>query len=66
MPSPIGPPHCGAGGPGGSGSNWMSVLDESGCAPGINLVDMGGPLKASNTVGSGGGYGGIDCFALTP
>jgi hypothetical protein len=51
---------------GGSGANWMSALDESGCAPGVNLVEMGGPLKNSNTVGSGGGYGGFYCFSLTP
>jgi hypothetical protein len=44
----------------------MSALDESGCAPGVNLVDMGGPIKGSTTVGSGGGYGGIYCFALVP
>jgi hypothetical protein len=59
-----------SGGPGGSmdGSmaNWMSSLDESGCAPGVNLVEMGPPQESSTTVGSGGGYGGIYCFALTP
>jgi hypothetical protein len=57
------------GGPGGmmgSGDNWMSALDESGCAPGVNIVEMGPPDPNSNTVGSGGGYGGIYCFALTP
>ncbi len=47
-------------------ANWMSSLDESGCAPGVNLVEMGGPLPGSNTVGSGGGYGGFYCFALVP
>ncbi|WP_437334102.1 hypothetical protein [Sorangium sp. So ce394] len=61
----------GAGGPGGPGgninmANWMSSLDESGCAPGINLLETGGPLPNEATVGSGGGYGGIYCFALTP
>jgi hypothetical protein len=56
----------GAGPGGGSGANWMSSLDESGCAPGVNLVEMGGPLKDANTVGSGGGYGGFYCFSLTP
>jgi len=50
----------------GSGNNWMSALDESGCAPGVNLIEMGPPDPNSNTVGSGGGYGGIYCFALTP
>lgn len=56
------------GGPGGdnSGAHWMSSLDESGCAPGVNLIEMGPPQPDSNTVGSGGGYGGFYCFALTP
>ena len=44
----------------------MSALDESGCAPGINLIEMGGPMSNSNTVDPGGGYGGIYCFALVP
>ena len=50
----------------GSGVNWMDALTESGCAPGINLIEMGGPLPGANTVGSGGGYGGFYCFALMP
>ncbi len=54
------------GGGGGSMDSWMSSLTESGCAPGVNLVEMGGPMSSSNTVGSGGGYGGFFCFALTP
>jgi hypothetical protein len=57
----------GGGGPGGGSMNsWMSSLDESGCAPGVNLVETGGPDPSSNTVGSGGGYGGIYCFSLVP
>ncbi len=44
----------------------MSSLTESGCAPGVNLIETGPPSFKSNTVGSGGGYGGIYCFALTP
>jgi hypothetical protein len=47
-------------------ANWMSALDESGCAPGVNLVEGGPPNPADHTVGSGGGYGGFYCFALTP
>lgn len=60
------------GGPGGGGmggvnpANWMSALDESGCAPGVNLIETGPPMPSSNTVGSGGGYGGFYCFALIP
>ena len=50
----------------GSGVNWMSALVESGCAPGVNLIEMGGPMQGSNTVGSGGGYGGFYCFAMVP
>lgn len=50
----------------GSGDNWMSALDEAGCAPGVNLVQTGPPDLRNPTVGSGGGYGGIYCFALKP
>jgi hypothetical protein len=46
--------------------NWMSSLSEGGCAPGINLVQTGGAKPGEYTVGSGGGYGAIYCFALTP
>ena len=59
--------QVGGGGPGGGDMNsWMSSLTESGCAPGINLVETGGPDPSDNTVGSGGGYGGFYCFALVP
>lgn len=54
------------GGDDGSIDHWMSSLTESGCAPGVNLIEMGAPMSDSNTVGSGGGYGGFYCFALTP
>ena len=53
-------------GGGGTQDSWMSSLTESGCAPGVNLVETGGPSNSSNTVGSGGGYGGFYCFATTP
>jgi hypothetical protein len=61
----VGPP---VGGPGGTGdpNNWMSSLDEAGCAAGINIVDTGPPIPSNPSVGSGGGYGGIYCFALQP
>jgi hypothetical protein len=60
-----GRPWCGHSWPRGAGdANWMSTLAEGGCAPGVNLMHQGGPNAA--TVGSGGGYGGIYCFALTP
>ncbi len=53
-------------GPTGQINSWMSSLIESGCAPGVNLIEMGPPDPNSNTVGSGGGYGGFYCFALVP
>jgi hypothetical protein len=57
----------GPGGPGGgSGAHWISALDEAGCAPGVNLIEMGPPILSMPTVGSGGGYGGFYCFASTP
>jgi hypothetical protein len=60
-------PWCGHSWPRqGSGVNWMSALAEGGCAPGINLVEMGPPEPGVYTVGTGGGYGGIYCFALEP
>lgn len=53
-------------GAGGSADSWMSALNEAGCAPGASLVEMGPPDPDRPTVGSGGGYGGIYCFALVP
>jgi hypothetical protein len=60
------PRGFGGGGPGGNADHWMSSLTESGCAPGVSLIEMGPPDPNSNTVGSGGGYGGFYCFALQP
>jgi hypothetical protein len=60
-----GRPRCGHSWPRGTQS-WISVLDEAGCAPGISLVEMGPPNTSNPTVGSGGGYGAIYCFALSP
>ena len=48
------------------GINWISGLIESGCAPGVTLVPTPPPGPDIVDVGSGGGYGGIYCFALTP
>ena len=45
---------------------WKSALTEVGCAAGAHLVDDGMPNPLVPTVGSGGGYGGIFCFALKP
>ena len=60
------PRRFGPGFPGGSAESWISVLDEAGCAPGVSLIEMGSPDPHIKTVGSGGGYGGIYCFALSP
>ena len=61
-----GTPHCGHSWPRGVQS-WMSVLNESGCEPGIFLVESGGPgANKTKSVGDGGGYGGFYCFALKP
>ncbi|MET0340945.1 MAG: hypothetical protein ABW252_08080 [Polyangiales bacterium] len=51
---------------GGSTDNWMSALNEAGCGAGVSIIEMGPPRENNPTVGSGGGYGGIYCFALTP
>jgi hypothetical protein len=73
-----GKPHCGhswprmggpgGGFPGGGGlDNWMSALNEAGCAPGAWIIEAGPPgANGTKSVGDGGGYGGIYCFALTP
>jgi hypothetical protein len=47
-------------------TNWISGQDEGGCAAGVNTVETGGSTTSNPIVGSGGGYGGIYCFALTP
>ena len=58
-------PRSGGGGPGGLQS-WTSTHNAGGCAPGVMLEDAGGPQQGDLSVGAGGGYGGIYCFALTP
>jgi hypothetical protein len=70
VPSMDGGPSLGGADPsvgGGDGSmcNWISSLDEAGCGAGVNLKETGGPA-GDGKVGSGGGYGGFYCFALTP
>lgn len=62
----------GGGFPGGTGpgainsAHWISALDEAGCGPSVGIIEMGPPNEQDPTVGSGGGYGGIYCFALMP
>jgi hypothetical protein len=50
----------------GDMAHWISALDENGCAPGINLNYSSVPGGSDGTVGGGGGYGAVYCFALTP
>jgi hypothetical protein len=56
----------GIGGGMGDMAHWISCLDENGCAPGVNLNYSSVPDGRDGTVGGGGGYGAIYCFALTP
>jgi hypothetical protein len=57
----------GVGGGGlGEYGHWMSSLSEAGCAAIIYLIDDLNLDCADRGVGSGGGYGGIYCFALNP
>lgn len=51
-------------GSGMSGKHWISVWNESGCAPGGTGSQTGG-TDSSRKIGSGGGYGGFYCFAVT-
>lgn len=57
-------PRVGHSWPAMSGTNWMSVWNESGCAPGGTGVESGG-TDTSRRIGSAGGYGGFYCFAVT-
>jgi hypothetical protein len=50
--------------PAGSGRHWIEAHSERSCAPGVNLVQNGPGSQTS--IGSGGGWGGFYCFALTP
>jgi hypothetical protein len=47
--------------------NWISVWSLPGCEAGIDLEESTGAGKPGvKIIGSGGGYGGFYCFALTP
>ncbi len=48
------------------GTHWISGTICPGCAPGVSIIESGGPGYGSTSIGSGGGYGGFYCFALTP
>lgn len=49
---------------GGAGAHWVSAHRAGGCGRGINTMNI--TSDGTPTVGSGGGYGGFYCFALTP
>jgi hypothetical protein len=59
-----GPVGLGHSWPAGSGMHWIQAHTVPSCAAGVNLVQSGG--GNSSSIGSGGGWGGIYCFALTP
>lgn len=59
-----GRPRCGVSWPRASITHWISVLNESGCAPGA--TPPGAQSGPFGTVGGLGGYGGFYCFALSP
>lgn len=46
--------------------HWISGQSEGGCGAGVAIEPNGGSDPENPIVGSGGGYGGIYCFALTP
>jgi hypothetical protein len=56
--------RCGHSWPANSGMHWIQAHRLNGCAPGVNLVQNG--PGTGNTVGAGGGWGAIYCFALEP
>lgn len=60
-----GRPRIGFSWPAGGRGHWISGQDEGGCGAGILLEDRGGSNPDNPIVGSGGGYGGIYCFAMT-
>jgi hypothetical protein len=59
-----GRPRIGFSWPAGNRQHWISGQDEGGCGAGVNLAQTGGSDPRNPIVGSGGGYGGIYCFAL--
>ena len=64
--SAAGRPRIGFSWPEGGRVNWLSGQDEGGCLAAVNLIQTGGSNPAVGTVSSGGGYGGIYCFADVP
>jgi hypothetical protein len=56
--------RCGHSWPAQSGNHWIQAHRVRGCAPGVNLIQNGPGV--GDTVGAGGGWGAIYCFALEP
>lgn len=61
-----GRPRVGFSWPAGGRVHWISGQDEGGCGAGVNTNETGGSDPGNPIVGSGGGYGGIYCFARVP
>jgi hypothetical protein len=61
-----GRPRVGFSWPAGGRENWISGQTEGGCGAGVNVSRSGGSNPNNPIVGSGGGYGGFYCFALSP
>ena len=47
-----------------NGRQWIQDHTVNGCEPGINIAGGGGAPMNNYTVGGGGGFGAIYCFAL--
>lgn len=58
-------PMLGHSWPAASGQHWIASHGSHSCAAGVNLNAFTGPGDGSS-IGAGGGYGGIYCFALHP
>jgi hypothetical protein len=64
----VGRPRIGFSFTAGNRTNWISGQTEGGCGAGVTGIGMvnGGSDPGNPIVGSGGGYGGIYCFAMSP
>jgi hypothetical protein len=61
-----GRPRFGYSWPAPGRTHWLSGEYEAGCGAGVVLEAIGPTDPSNPIVGSGGGYGGFYCFALTP
>jgi hypothetical protein len=48
----------------GGVENWIAAHAQRSCVPGVNLDSTG--VTDGSSIGAGGGWGGIYCFALSP